>query len=132
MNAMTTVRRTDIAPEWFTTWFDSEHYHRLYANRTSGEAAHLIDRLIERRHLSCGGTVLDLGCGSGRHSRYLSEKGFDVTGLDLSAESLALARRYEGENLRFVRQDMRLPFRTGPFDHVLNLFTSFGYFDDPA
>src|SRR5262249_39428096 len=53
-------------------------------------------------------------------------------GLDLSAESLRLARQREGPSLRFVRQDMRLPFRTGTFDHILNLFTSFGYFEDPA
>jgi SAM-dependent methyltransferase len=127
-----TARRTESTSEWFANWFDSEHYHRLYANRGDEEAACFIDRLIERRHLAADETLLDLGCGSGRHARHLAAKGFDVTGLDLSAESLELAGRHEGPNLRFVRQDMRLPFQTGIFDHVLNLFTSFGYFDDPA
>ncbi len=55
-----------------------------------------------------------------------------MTGLDLSAESIRLARQNEGSNLRFLRQDMRLPFRISAFDCILSLFTSFGYFDDPA
>src|SRR5215510_4500939 len=118
--------------DWFASWFDSAHYHQLYAHRDSEEASRLIDRLIERDLLVPGSTVLDLGCGTGRHSRHLASRGVDVTGIDLSAESLRLARASEGSNLRFLRQDMRLPFRAGPFDHILNLFTSFGYFDDPS
>jgi len=92
----------------------------------------LIDRLIERDQLVPGSAVLDLGCGTGRHSKHLACRGFDVTGIDLSAESLRLARASEGSNLRFLWQDMRLPFRAGLFDSILNLFTSFGYFDDPS
>jgi len=118
--------------DWFASWFDSPHYHQLYAHRDSEEASRLIDRLIERDLLVPGSTVLDLGCGTGRHSRHLAGRGFDVTGIDLSAESLRIARGSEGSNLRFLRQDMRLPFRAGRFDHILNLFTSFGYFDDPS
>ena len=118
--------------EWFASWFDSVHYHRLYGHHDDREARELIDCLITRGHLRPGATVLDLGCGTGRHSRHLASRGFDVTGIDLSSESLAIARRSERPNLRFIRQDMRLPVRTRQFDHVLNLFTSFGYFDDPG
>ena len=132
MNAAPAARQASSQSEWFRRWFDSPHYHRLYAHRDDDEAARLVDHLIERRHLTIGATVLDLGCGTGRHSRYLASRGFYVTGLDLSAESLRQARLREGGNLRFIRQDMRLPFRSCPFDHVLNLFTSFGYFEDPA
>src|SRR5262245_61557405 len=132
MNAAVTARRPCSQREWFAAWFDSPHYHRLYAHRNDEEATHLIEHLIERRHLTAAASVLDLGCGTGRHSRSLASRGFDVTGLDLSAESLKVARLSEGPNLRFIRQDMRLPFRTRQFDHVLNLFTSFGYFENPA
>ena len=110
MNTAGSVRQAPSAPEWFASWFDSAHYHRLYAYRDQTEAVRLIDQLIARGHLAAGGAVLDLGCGSGRHSRYLASKGFDVTGLDLSAESLKQARLGEGPRLRFVRQDMREPF----------------------
>src|SRR5262245_60115403 len=97
----------------FASWFDSAHYHQLYSRRDDEEAAGLIDRLIERDVLIPGFSVLDLGCGAGRHSKYLACRGFDVTGIDLSAESLKRARAGEGPNLRFLRQDMRLPFRAG-------------------
>src|SRR5262245_27604213 len=99
--------------DWFSSWFDSAHYHQLYARRDDEEAAGLIDRLIERDVLMPGSSVLDLGCGAGRHSKYLACRGFDVTGIDLSAESLKRARAGEAANLRFLRQDMRLPFRAG-------------------
>jgi len=78
--------------------------------------------------LSAGARILDLACGKGRHSRYLSEQGFDVTGLDISPSSIAYARQFEHEGLAFYQHDMRLPFRTNYFDAVINMFTSFGYF----
>jgi SAM-dependent methyltransferase len=121
--------------EWFASWFDSKHYHRLYSHRDDREAVSFIDRLIARLQPSAAAEVLDLGCGSGRHARRLAAHGLKVTGLDLSAESLALARERaaaDAGSLRFVRQDMRQPFGDEAFDHVFSLFTSFGYFDDPA
>jgi SAM-dependent methyltransferase len=130
MKATATTTRARTEREWFASWFDSTHYHRLYSHRSAAEAAGFIDALIARRMLTGGAAVLDLGCGAGRHARYLASKGFDVTGLDLSEESLRLARPGESPTLRFVRQDMREPFGDGRFDHVVNLFTSFGYFDE--
>ncbi len=131
MNASTLLRRTSSQPEWFASWFDSVHYRTLYAHRDGVEAANLVDRLIGRLQPTAGATVLDLGCGTGRHSRHLASRGCRVVGLDLSAESIKQAKETEGPNLWFRRQDMRLPFGHNAFDYVLNLFTSFGYFRDP-
>jgi SAM-dependent methyltransferase len=117
-------------PEWFASWFDSEHYHRLYANRDQNEADAFVSRLIARLDPAPAATMLDLGCGSGRHSRSLAALGFEVTGIDLSAASLALARQQHGPAVRFIEQDMRTPFGAGAFDCVFSLFTSFGYFED--
>ena len=77
-----------------------------------------------------GAAMLDLGCGSGRHARSLAARGFAVTGIDLSAASLALARQQAGPAVRFIEQDMRVPFGRRAFDYVFSLFTSFGYFED--
>jgi SAM-dependent methyltransferase len=132
MSVTTSVAERSTQQEWFASWFDSAHYHTLYAHRNALEAAGFIEALMRRGHLSAGSSVLDLGCGTGRHAKYLASKGFDVTGLDLSAESLRRARADQGSKLRFIRRDMREPFGVNAFDHVLSLFTSFGYFDDPA
>jgi SAM-dependent methyltransferase len=81
-----------------------------------------------------GARVLDCPCGQGRHAHLLAEAGLDVVGLDLSSALLARARtRGTSPQLRYTRGDMRrLPARwTGRFDAVVNLSTSFGFFDDP-
>ena len=130
MRVTTATTEAAPKPEWFASWFDSAHYHRLYANRDQAEAGAFIDRLIGHLHPDSGATMLDLGCGSGRHARSLASRGFDVTGIDLSAGSLARARQFATPFVRFVEQDMREPFGDRAFDFVFSLFTSFGYFED--
>jgi SAM-dependent methyltransferase len=74
------------------------------------------------------GTILDLACGKGRHSIYLNKLGYRVTGVDLSEKSIGIANKSSNETLQFITHDMREP-RNETYDAVLNLFTSFGYFD---
>ncbi|AKD02752.1 class I SAM-dependent methyltransferase [Pontibacter korlensis] len=115
--------------EWFSTWFDSPYYHILYQHRDMQEAQHFMDRLLAYLHPKPHEKLLDLACGKGRYSLYLNQKGFDVTGIDLSEKSIQFAKQHENERLHFVRHDMREVFRPEGFDFILNLFTSFGYFD---
>ena len=72
--------------------------------------------------------MLDVACGKGRHSMQLAGKGFDVTGIDLSEDSIKKALENEANNLHFYQHDMRLPFWINYFDYAFNFFTSFGYF----
>src|SRR5262249_32943580 len=129
-----TAIECEIQPQsqWFASWFDSEHYSRVYAHRNDHEAAEFISRLIAWLEPTTRSSMLDVGCGTGRPSRYLASMGFDVTRLCLSAESIKRARQSERSNLHFRRQDMRLPFGADAFHYVFNLFTSFGYFEHPA
>ena len=113
---------------WFKDWFNSPYYHQLYAYRGKQEAADFIDKLISDLQPKPGATMLDVACGKGRHSMQLADKGFDVTGIDLSRESIREALKNEKENLHFYEHDMRLPFWINYFDYVFNFFTSFGYF----
>lgn len=113
---------------WFKDWFNSRYYHLLYQHRDDTEALRFIRKMIDFLHPQPDSRMLDVACGKGRHSRALAEMGFDVTGIDLSSESIAEAKKYESDNLHFFEHDMRLPFRVNYFDYAFNLFTSFGYF----
>ncbi len=114
---------------WFKDWFNSPYYHQLYFNRDKTEAASFINKLIDYLKPKQGARMLDVACGKGRHSMQLAQKGFDVTGIDLSEDSIKDALLYERENLHFYQQDMRLPFWINYFDYAFNFFTSFGYFN---
>lgn len=113
---------------WFKDWFNSPYYHQLYFNRDEKEAAAFIDKLIAYLQPPAGALMLDVACGKGRHSVHLAEKGFDVTGIDLSEDSVQEALQYQTDSLHFYRHDMRLPFWINYFDYAFNFFTSFGYF----
>lgn len=119
--------------DWFAEWFDSPYYHQLYRSRDEAEARRFIDRLVTELNLQARHEVLDLACGRGRHARSLGLHGLQVTGLDLSPQSIAQARTDNNlPNVRFAVHDMREVYRPAAFDAVLNLFTSFGYFDSLA
>ena len=112
---------------WYKDWFNSTFYHKLYFERDEKEAETFISRLISHLHPAPGSYVFDVACGRGRHSRILAEKGFKVTGIDISFESIAFAKKFENESLEFYQHDMRLPFRVNYYDLAFNLFTRFGY-----
>jgi SAM-dependent methyltransferase len=88
-----------------------------------------MDNLTNYLNIPEEGTILDLACGKGRHSVYLNSLGYDVTGVDLSENSIAHAKQFENDSLHFQVHDMCKPFGKR-FDAVFNLFTSFGYFED--
>lgn len=114
---------------WFQEWFSSPYYYQLYFKRDREEASHFIDKLLDHLQPIDGSKMLDVACGKGRHSIQLASKGYDVSGVDLSLESVAEAKQNETDSLHFFVHDMRLPFWINYFDYAFNFFTSFGYFD---
>jgi SAM-dependent methyltransferase len=114
---------------WYKDWFNSPFYHRLYFERDEAEAKDFIHKLIHFLQPKTDSRMLDVACGRGRHSRMLAELGFDVTGFDLSFDSIDYAMSLDQkDNLNFYQHDMRLPFWINYFDYAFNFFTSFGYF----
>jgi len=132
------MRRSNSRPaahEWWAQYFDAQYlreYEPLFSpERDRREVA----RVMELLGLPAGSRILDVPCGQGRHAHLLGETGFRVDGFDYSRQLLSRARkRGTRPMLHYIRGDMRqLPARwTGQFDAVLNLFTSFGFFADPA
>lgn len=114
--------------EWFKTWFTSPYYYLLHTHQQEQRILTFIDRLIENLHPEANVTMLDTACGRGQYAKYLAGKGFDVTGLDLSADAIEAAKEKEQANLHFFEQDLRLPYAINLFDYCFNFSNLFGYF----
>lgn len=114
--------------EWFEEWF-GEEYLELYPTRDDAEGARAVELIRSTLPWQPGWRVLDVACGAGRHARALAAAGARCVGLDLSATLLREAQATTPA--WFVRADMRrIPIRPGSMDLTVNLFTSFGYFDE--
>jgi SAM-dependent methyltransferase len=116
--------------EWFKDWFDSKYYHILYQHRNDEEAQIFINNLNKYLQPIPSSKMLDLACGKGRHSMFLSSLGYDVTGVDLSHNSIDFAKQFETDTLHFFEHDMRKVLASNYFDFVFSFFTSMGYFDN--
>lgn len=113
---------------WFKHWFGTRYYALLYGHRDEQDARAWVDMILGRWELRPGAEILDLACGRGRHAKHFSRAGMQVTGVDISAESIAEARSAVPE-AEFRVHDMRVPVATERFDGVCCLFTSLGYFE---
>jgi SAM-dependent methyltransferase len=115
--------------DWFVSWFDTPYYHILYKHRDDTEAQAFMKNLVQKLQLNKDQLLLDLACGKGRHAIFLNSLGYKLVGADLSKNNIAFAKQFENERLQFFEHDMRNSFST-QFDVILNLFTSFGFFED--
>jgi SAM-dependent methyltransferase len=120
---------------WWATYFDENYLLEFEPLFDEANNRAEVARLQELLELPDNAAILDCPCGQGRHAHLLAEAGFDVTGVDYSAPLLRIAKaRGTGKRLRYRKGDMRaLPSQwSDRYDAVLNLFTSFGFFDKPS
>ncbi|GGA17173.1 methyltransferase [Paenibacillus marchantiophytorum] len=115
---------------WYQESFGND-YLIVYKHRDLQGAYHEVKKMIDWLGLNQGAEVLDLCCGMGRHSMALAEFGYEVTGVDLSEVLLHEAVKLDKDKqVTWLRGDMREVPLDQPFDAVVNLFSSFGYFDE--
>lgn len=125
-----------MSSEWFEKWFSSKYYLELYSHRDEEDARWIINLMQRNIPFSTRSRVLDIACGAGRHSIELARRGFDVTGFDLSPFLISEARKAlkqskeKGLLLKLQIKDMRHFDYKGKFDIAMNIFSSFGYFED--
>jgi SAM-dependent methyltransferase len=120
-------------------WYEEDFFWEtvapvLFGEQRWSDAPTDVENALTLLGISPGASVLDLCCGVGRHSLELARRGIQVTAVDRTSAYLERARKQaeqEGLDIEFVQDDMRTFCRPGAFDAVVNLFTSFGYFDDP-
>lgn len=121
--------------DWFRDWFNTQEYLNVYKHRNESDAEEHIELILSKVNLPKSSSVLDMACGAGRHSIILAKKGFDVTAVDLSENLLAYAKNLaakEDLSIDFIKSDLRQFETEKRFDLIVNLFTSFGYFDDDS
>ena len=120
-----------------TVWHEQNAFWEtmpMFSERLWEIAPQQVDAVIALLGLEPGAAVMDLPCGAGRHSLELARRGYCVTGVDRTEAYLHTAHEKaaaEGLDVEWIQADMREFVRPGAFDVILNLFTSFGYFEDP-
>lgn len=123
-----------------SNWYDDDNFWKETAQVMFGaqawEAApQQVADILGRTGLEPPIRVLDLPCGPGRHALEFARLGCQVTGVDRAALYLDEARRRAQEaglDIELVQADMREFSRHESYDLAVNLFTSFGYFEDQA
>jgi SAM-dependent methyltransferase len=114
------VLSAQIPDDWYATAFDAASAEMAWTDRTGPE----VDRVAKILQPQGNERVLDLACGSGRHSLELRRRGFSVVGADISSDLIEIARRdatEEGLDVDFVLSDLRDLDLDSEFDLVLNL-----------
>ncbi len=118
--------------DWTDDYFD-EFYLKYFLLSQSDELTKVQVKFLENL-VKPGSKILDAGCGIGRHSILLAKDGFKVVGIDTSRifldEANKLLKNAGVENCEFKLLDMRKLEFKNEFDSVINLWSSFGYFDD--
>ena len=129
------------------SWFEDEEFWKAYASLMFdegrwAEVPGVVDSLLGFAGLPLRAegpgkrpAILDTCCGVGRHSIEFASRGFRVTGIDITTAYLDAARESAAslaEGPDFLKADMRTFTRPAAYDLAINLFRSFGYFDDPA
>ncbi len=124
----------DLREDWFETEEFWERYRPLmFDPDRMADTEEEADGIAVLAGLKSGSRILDLCCGEGRHDLVFAERGYSVTGVDITKPYLKRARAAAdkaGLEVEYVEQDVRSFKRPESYDFALNFFTSFGYFDD--
>ncbi len=120
-------------------WHQDDHFWKafypiLFKEKRWASAQREIDGATALLGISPPARICDLCCGPGRHCLELTRRGFSVTAVDRTALHLKRAKEKadaEGLIVEFVQEDMRCFCRPTSYDATINLWSSFGYFEDP-
>lgn len=118
---------------WYKVFFDKYYLPYVAIRKTNSDTRREVLFIVKNLKLKKGAKILDLACGLCRHGFKLAKMGFNITGIDLNSESLRIARETANKDklrMKLIKGDMRkIPFKN-EFDAVINVFTSFGYFEN--
>jgi len=121
-------------------WFEDESFWEnfapiMFTPDRWAEVPAVTDGVIRFSQVPATASVLDLCCGTGRVLLEFARRGYGCTGVDITPSYVRAARESaddEALDIEWVLQDVRAFVRPSAYDLALNLYISFGYFDDPA
>jgi len=125
-------RRPKRSKPWFEEVFDEDYLRTLPFMRPD-QTLREVEFISDALRIAPGSEVLDIACGYGRHAIELVQRGYNVTGLDLSLPLLLRAAdesKRRALSVNFVHADMREMAFEKQFDGAYSMLTSFGYFDE--
>jgi len=112
----------EYSPEWYAAFLET-----IPAGQTASE----VDFITRQMPPTEYGRILDICCGQGRHANPLAQAGYRVLGIDTNEAALERARAQAPKTAAYRNGDMRRLDALGDrFDGAINLWASFGYFDD--
>lgn len=117
--------------EWWEEVFD-ESYGKHFLEPFEEKAEEEVGFIVKILALPKRARILDLCCGLGKHSLMLAERGYNITGVDFSKKYIDIAReraRKKGVNADFIQGNMKTITFKEEFDAIINMFTSFGFFE---
>lgn len=120
------------ARPWWEELFNDD-FIRTMPKFTEAQVAAEVDFIEDSLGVARGGSLLDLGCGTGRQAVELSRRGYSVVGFDLSISMLARAgeeAQEQNQKINFVQGDMREMTFEDAFDGIYCWGSSFGYFEE--
>ncbi len=129
------MQKTEEKPWHEQDSFWETFAHVIFSNKVILAAPQEVEQLMNLLKLQQDSIICDLCCGVGRHSLELARRGFKVTGVDRTMSYLQEAKKKadaEGLEIQFIHEDIRDFYQPDSFDAVLNLYTSFGYFEERA
>ena len=106
------------------------YYDIIYEDKDYKSECDFLEAIFSKYFSNPVRTILDLGCGTGGHSLILAERGYKVTGIDLSQEMLEIARKKAKErelNIEFIEGDIRNMELNQKFDAVISMFAVISY-----
>jgi len=107
--------------------------HRQTISRVEEWDRNVARFIIEVLGLRKGDKLLDLGCGSGEHTRYLTHKGIVCTGIEVAPSLVKYAQnraRQEAASVNYMCKDMRRITYKNAFDHCIMVSGTFGSFSN--
>lgn len=121
-----------------TPWHENDKFWddmapKLFSTQRWENTPSEVDQIRELIDVPESTNILDLPCGTGRHTLEWARRGFKVTGVDRTATYVEQAKatsNKENLDIEWIVEDMRKFVRPDTYNLILNMFTSFGYFED--